>query len=93
MAEMSEGMVTWLTMTGDFEWYTCAVREDRLDEIAAYLRGLGTGIYVFAWWKDGKQYVGSTGRTMEEALEIIKGEIARLEEGEREEGLLPPASD
>ncbi len=80
MVEMPEGMITWLTMTGDFEWYTRAVREGRLEELAAYLRGLGTGVYIYAWWKDGKQYVGTTGRTLNETLEVIKAEVARLEE-------------
>lgn len=37
---------------------------------------LKDGITLFAWWKDGTQYVGTCGTTLKEALEKIdKGEI------------------
>ncbi len=31
--------------------------------------GLEEGITLYAWWKDGVQYVGTTGRTLKKALE------------------------
>lgn len=50
-------------------------------EIADYIRaaksqqaeisfkaGIGYGIWLFAWWKDGVQYVGTCGTTLEKAL-------------------------
>jgi len=35
----------------------------------AYVRGLEDGIRAYAWMKDGVSYVGTTGRTLAEALE------------------------
>ena len=41
---------------------------------AAYIKGMKYGVRRFAWWKDGVQYVGTTGRTLQEALaDIDKG--------------------
>lgn len=37
-------------------------------EKIAYRRGLEEGIRMYAWWVDGHQYVGTCGRTLEEAL-------------------------
>lgn len=47
------------------------VRHDAMTKIveAAYLSGMRRGIRLFAWWKDGVQYVGTTGKTLKEALE------------------------
>lgn len=36
-------------------------------EIKAYYEGIKDGIRMYAWWKDGMQYVGTTGRTLLEA--------------------------
>ncbi len=33
-----------------------------------YYNGLKAGVRRFAWWKDGVQYVGTTGTTLEKAL-------------------------
>ena len=40
----------------------------------SYFRGLKEGIRRFAWWKDGVQYVGTTGTSLKEALEDIDRE-------------------
>ncbi len=37
----------------------------------AYNKGLADGITKFAWWKDGTQYVGTTGKTLKKALEEL----------------------
>ncbi len=37
-----------------------------------YIQGLKNGIMLYAWWKDGIQYVGACGITLKEALEDIK---------------------
>jgi hypothetical protein len=42
------------------------------DTIESYFSGLAAGIQMFAWWKDGVQYVGTTGKTLNNALEDIK---------------------
>ena len=34
--------------------------------------GMKDGIRRFAWWKDGVQYVGTTGKTLADALSEIK---------------------
>jgi hypothetical protein len=48
--------------------------------------GIREGITMYAWWKDGVQYVGTTGKTLAKALEDInKEEAARLERMERNE--------
>jgi hypothetical protein len=36
--------------------------------IYAHYDGLREGVRMYAWWKDGVQYVGTTGRTLREAL-------------------------
>lgn len=37
----------------------------------SYKAGMKQGIWLYAWWKDGVQYVGTTGRTLAEALKEI----------------------
>jgi hypothetical protein len=37
-------------------------------EINAYYDGVCEGIIKYAHWKDGTQYVGTTGRTLQSAL-------------------------
>ena len=37
-----------------------------------YERGVRDGIREYAWWKDGTQYVGTCGRTLEYALSHIE---------------------
>ena len=39
---------------------------------AIYDAGRKAGITNYAWWKDGVQYVGTTGRTLKEALEEVQ---------------------
>ncbi len=36
--------------------------------VSEYLRGYIDGLTAYAWWKDGIQYVGTTGRTLSEAI-------------------------
>ena len=36
-----------------------------------YQRGFTEGVTLYAWWKDGTQYVGSGGRTLEQALKDV----------------------
>jgi hypothetical protein len=48
--------------------------------IKTFYDGVLEGITMYAWWKDGVQYVGTTGKTLEKAIEEInKEEAARLE--------------
>lgn len=37
----------------------------------AYYKGLREGVEKFAWWKDGTQYVGTTGSTLKSVLHDI----------------------
>lgn len=46
-------------------------------EINSYYDGLGDGVYMYAWWKDGVQYVGTTGRTCKDALAQVEEERAK----------------
>lgn len=38
------------------------------DQVKKYFAGLAAGVRMYAWWKDGAQQVGTTGRTLKEAL-------------------------
>lgn len=37
-----------------------------------YMEGFIDGMTCFAWWKDGVQYVGTTGKILKEAIEQVK---------------------
>ncbi len=43
----------------------------QLAQSRAYYEGLRDGIHRYAHWRDGVQYVGTTGRTLKEALEEV----------------------
>ena len=46
------------------------------EDISAYYAGLVDGVYMYAWWKDGVQYVGTTGKTWRQALAEMEAERA-----------------
>ncbi|KKN08275.1 hypothetical protein LCGC14_1058400 [marine sediment metagenome] len=37
-----------------------------------YKEGMREGLRMYAWWKDGVQYVGTCGKTLKEALAEIE---------------------
>lgn len=41
-------------------------------ELEAYFEGVISGIETYAWWQDGVQYVGTTGKTLREAIEEVR---------------------
>lgn len=43
----------------------------QLAQTCAYYKGMREGITLYAHWKDGVQYVGTTGRTLKDALSEI----------------------
>jgi len=43
-------------------------------EIDAHYDGMIAGIMLYAHWKDGMQYVGTCGKTLERALEEVDKE-------------------
>jgi hypothetical protein len=43
----------------------------QLAQTRAYYQGLREGVEKFAWWKDGTQYVGTTGSVLKSVLEDI----------------------
>lgn len=62
------------------------MKDQRLDEIVHGMdpekvyaigrkSGLKEGVRRFAWWKDGIEYVGTTGKTLKQALEEIEKEV------------------
>ena len=53
---------------------------DRLMSLA-HKRGLIEGIKMFAWYKDGVQYVGTTGTTLKQALAEIDSEYGQKKPG------------
>jgi len=44
-----------------------------------FVEGMAEGIKLYAYWKEGEQYVGTTGKTLKKALHELK-EIKGLEE-------------
>lgn len=46
----------------------------QLSQSMAYYSGLREGVSRFAHWKDGVQYVGTTGKTLKAALAEIQAE-------------------
>ena len=42
------------------------------EEKIAYFQGVKAGIRLYAWWKDGSQFVGTCGTTLKVALERIE---------------------
>lgn len=50
----------------------------QLAQTRAYYQGLREGVTMYAHWKDGVQYVGTTGRTLEVALAGIHQEEQEL---------------
>lgn len=44
----------------------------QLAQTRAYYEGLCEGVTMYAHWKDGIQYVGTTGSTLKEALALIR---------------------
>lgn len=53
------------------------------EEIIAYYDGLCEGIMRYAHWKDGIQYVGTTGKTLKTALEEVEIEEQQKLNGNR----------
>ena len=43
----------------------------QLAQTRAYYDGVRQGIEMYAHWQDGTQYVGTTGRTLKEAIERV----------------------
>lgn len=48
----------------------------RQEMARAYHDGLREGVSQYAYWRDGTQYVGTTGRTLKQALADIDQEEA-----------------
>lgn len=42
-----------------------------VSQLKAYYRGIRDGVWLYAWWKDGVEYVGTSGKTLKEAREKI----------------------
>ena len=40
-----------------------------------YIQGFLDGVRTFAWWKDGKQYVGTTGMQFLDVLNTVEKEL------------------
>jgi hypothetical protein len=56
--------------------------EERMREYnlkIAYKNGIIDGIKRYAWWEDGKQYVGTHKKTLERAIQEIEKEYEGLE--------------
>ena len=47
------------------------MRLNSYKEIKAYYQGKKHGVWLFAWWKDGVQYVGTCGTTYVSAIAAL----------------------
>jgi hypothetical protein len=53
----------------------------KIESIKTYYNGLRDGIQMYAHWKDGTQYVGTTGKTFRTAvMELNREEEQRISE-------------
>ena len=52
--------------------------DDRYQWDLAFLKGKRQGIELFAWWKDGTQYVGTCGKTLKEAFKEVDEQEGRI---------------
>lgn len=79
-------MRTNLEVSGDLGWYNDHDRTEA--ERTAYLHGMAAGFKIFAWWKDGKQFVGTCGMELRDAVRVLFDEDDRLkaEADERRKG-------
>ena len=50
----------------------------QISQTRAYHQGLREGVKQYAHWRDGVQYVGTTGRTLKQALDSIDQEEADI---------------
>ena len=56
----------------------------QIAQTRAYYKGVREGINRYAHWKDGVQYVGTTGRTLHQAIaELQQEEVELIERYER----------
>ena len=66
---------------------TFSPEQDQYLQIAqtrAYYKGMRKGVTMYAHWRDGVQYVGTTGRTLHQAIaELQKDEADIVERYER----------
>lgn len=46
----------------------------------AYIKGMYRGIWLYAHWKDGVQYVGSCGKTLQRALTEVPQNVKEYKE-------------
>lgn len=47
------------------------------DEIRTYYDGVKEGLWKYAYWKDGVQYVGNMGTTLKEAIAKVDEECKK----------------
>jgi hypothetical protein len=53
------------------------ITDAELEELNDYERGFVDGVCLYAWWKDGTLYVGTTGRTYAQAIDDFLRERGR----------------
>jgi hypothetical protein len=51
------------------------------EEIHTYYDGVKEGLWKYAWWKNGVQYVGNMGTTLKEAIAKVDEEKKKALKG------------
>lgn len=49
-------------------------KEEKLAHAKGFIEGMRQGIELYAWWKDGVQYVGCGIKTLRDALDNVAKE-------------------
>ena len=73
--QIKEGYLSTEKLT---ELIDSAVKQEwQNTKAVAYKEGVKSGIRRFAWWRDGVEYVGTSGTTLKKAIEDIEQEDKR----------------
>ncbi len=51
------------------------MRLGSISEVVTYYAGKVAGVTLFVWWKDGTQYVGTTGTLLSQVLLEVNNEL------------------
>ncbi len=48
-----------------------------------FINGVKAGIQAYAWWRDGEQFVGTTGKSLKRTLREVEEELGSEDTDER----------
>ena len=72
--KISEQILAYLYSISPRPSFTSHIAEE-LARDEEFIKGVKAGIELYAWWKDGIQYVGSCGTTLKDATSEVDKEF------------------